>query len=32
VIGVGCVTGAEVGDGEPLVWYRGAYGSFTAAT
>jgi flavin reductase (DIM6/NTAB) family NADH-FMN oxidoreductase RutF len=26
-IGIGAVTAAEAGDGEPLVWYRGAYGS-----
>jgi 3-hydroxy-9,10-secoandrosta-1,3,5(10)-triene-9,17-dione monooxygenase reductase component len=32
VIGIGCVTAAETGSGEPLVWYRGGYGSFTTAT
>lgn len=28
-IGIGAVRGAECRDGEPLVWYRGAYRSFT---
>ena len=27
-IGIGAVTAAESGDGEPLVWYRGDYGAF----
>jgi flavin reductase (DIM6/NTAB) family NADH-FMN oxidoreductase RutF len=27
-IGIGAVTAAESGSGEPLVWYRGAYGGF----
>jgi flavin reductase (DIM6/NTAB) family NADH-FMN oxidoreductase RutF len=27
-IGIGAVRAAECSDGEPLVWYRGAYGSF----
>ena len=31
VIGIGCVTAAEIGGGEPLVWYRGAYGGFTGS-
>lgn len=31
VIGIAAVTAAEAGDGEPLVWYRGAYGGFSAA-
>ncbi len=31
VIGIGAVHLAEAGEGEPLVWYRGAYGSFTAS-
>jgi 3-hydroxy-9,10-secoandrosta-1,3,5(10)-triene-9,17-dione monooxygenase reductase component len=30
-IGIGAVTAAETGEGEPLVWYRGAYGTFRAA-
>ena len=32
VIGIGAVTAAKAGTGEPLVWYRGAYGEFTAFT
>lgn len=31
VIGIGAVQLAEAGDGEPLVWYRGAFGSFTTS-
>jgi flavin reductase (DIM6/NTAB) family NADH-FMN oxidoreductase RutF len=27
-IGIGAVTAAEAGEGEPLVWYRGRYGTF----
>ena len=27
-IGIGAVTAAESGEGEPLVWYRGGYGRF----
>jgi 3-hydroxy-9,10-secoandrosta-1,3,5(10)-triene-9,17-dione monooxygenase reductase component len=27
-IGIGAVTAAEAGGGEPLLWYRGAYGAF----
>jgi 3-hydroxy-9,10-secoandrosta-1,3,5(10)-triene-9,17-dione monooxygenase reductase component len=27
-IGIGAVTAAENGDGEPLVWHRGAYGGY----
>ena len=27
-IGIGAVTGAEAGDGDPLVWFRGDYGDF----
>lgn len=30
VIGIGAVIAAEVGEGEPLVWYRGAYGGLAA--
>lgn len=30
-IGIGAVTSAELGEGEPLVWWRGAYGDFTPA-
>jgi flavin reductase (DIM6/NTAB) family NADH-FMN oxidoreductase RutF len=29
-IGIGEVVSAETGGGEPLLWYRGAYGSFAA--
>lgn len=29
-IGIGAVTGAETGAGEPLLWYRGQYGCFSA--
>jgi 3-hydroxy-9,10-secoandrosta-1,3,5(10)-triene-9,17-dione monooxygenase reductase component len=32
VIGIGAVDVAEAGDGEPLVWYRGAYGAFAPTT
>jgi 3-hydroxy-9,10-secoandrosta-1,3,5(10)-triene-9,17-dione monooxygenase reductase component len=28
VIGIGAVTAAEIGAGEPLVWHGGAYGAF----
>ena len=28
-IGIGAVEGAEVGRGEPLVWFRGRYGGFS---
>ena len=28
-IGIGAVTAAESGEGEPLVWYRGGYGKFS---
>lgn len=28
-IGIGAVTAAELGTGEPLVWWRGRYGDFT---
>ena len=31
VIGIGAVHLAEAGEGDPLVWYRGGYGSFTGA-
>ena len=31
VIGIGAVHLAEAGDGEPLVWFRGGYGGFSAA-
>jgi flavin reductase (DIM6/NTAB) family NADH-FMN oxidoreductase RutF len=27
-IGIGAVTAAEAGGGEPLVWFRGSYGGF----
>jgi 3-hydroxy-9,10-secoandrosta-1,3,5(10)-triene-9,17-dione monooxygenase reductase component len=30
VIGIGEVDVAEAGDGEPLLWYRGAFGRFVA--
>lgn len=30
VIGIGAVHLAEAGEGEPLVWYRGAFGGFAA--
>jgi 3-hydroxy-9,10-secoandrosta-1,3,5(10)-triene-9,17-dione monooxygenase reductase component len=30
-IGIGAVTAAESGDGDPLVWYRGTYGAFGRA-
>ena len=29
-IGIGAVESAETGSGQPLVWYRGRYGGFTA--
>lgn len=29
-IGIGAVTAAEAGSGDPLVWWRGAYGRFDA--
>jgi flavin reductase (DIM6/NTAB) family NADH-FMN oxidoreductase RutF len=28
-IGIGAVTAAEAAEGDPLVWFRGRYGSFT---
>ena len=28
-IGIGAVTAAEAGNGDPLVWYRGGYGTFS---
>jgi 3-hydroxy-9,10-secoandrosta-1,3,5(10)-triene-9,17-dione monooxygenase reductase component len=28
VIGIGAVSAAETGEGEPLVWYAGGYGAF----
>jgi 3-hydroxy-9,10-secoandrosta-1,3,5(10)-triene-9,17-dione monooxygenase reductase component len=28
-IGIGAVSAAELGEGEPLVWYGGAYGGFS---
>ena len=31
VIGIGAVRLAEAAEGEPLVWYRGGYGAFTAS-
>lgn len=31
VIGIGAVTAAETGEGEPLVWYRGTYGGLGGA-
>jgi 3-hydroxy-9,10-secoandrosta-1,3,5(10)-triene-9,17-dione monooxygenase reductase component len=30
-IGIGAVTAAETGSGEPLVWFRGEYGGFSAS-
>ncbi len=30
VIGIGAVTSAETGEGEPLVWHAGRYGAFDA--
>lgn len=30
MIGIGSVTAAEAGDGEPLVWHGGRYGAFAA--
>ena len=30
VIGIGAVTAAETGEGEPLVWHGGRYGAFRA--
>lgn len=30
VIGIGAVHQAEAGEGEPLLWFRGGYGEFTA--